>query len=533
MMQEESRPSLNEPAPVTDTGAVDIAELAPIADAQRIDVLDVLRGFALIGILLMNIEWFNRAISTLTMPDLLARDLDHGAGFLVKVFVEGKFYKLFSLLFGMGFAVMLLRAEQARRPFFAWFARRAGVLLLIGLVHSIFLWTGDILHDYAFGAFALLAIAWLRTKPRFAFLHDPQALLRIAVGMMVVPLVMLAGIGIISATVHDPIDLQEQHALSETRRDELTKAWPARERELLEYAAKVAPGSVGDLMKDAEEKDAESDDNAKVGDAKDSKDKDDAPATATGDAGKHAKSTTDEKEPPASEHWFKRKDYITQEIFWEDRAMRSPSYWIATKYRVWQTLEGLAVTPFFTLFLLLPIFLIGWWLVETGRISHPDQHLALFRGMVWIGWPFGLVMAMAAGVLMYHPVWNENRGPEYVANALHWCAQMLLCAAYVGTFVLLLRRRFFQRACAWLVPMGRMALTNYLTHSLVFSILFYGYGAGWFNQVPRFPQMGLVLAMIVFQAVFSALWLARFRYGPMEWLWRSATYLKWQPLRRT
>jgi uncharacterized protein len=97
---------------------------------------------------------------------------------------------------------------------------------------------------------------------------------------------------------------------------------------------------------------------------------------------------------------------------------------------------------------------------------------------------------------------------------------------------LLLRKRFFKRLFGWLAPLGRMALTNYLTHSLVFSTLFYGYGAGWFGQVPRFQQMGLVAAMILFQAIFSRIWLANFNYGPMEWLWRSATYLKWQPLRR-
>ena len=138
-------------------------ELAPVAESQRIDVLDVLRGFALIGILMMNIEWFNRSIAVLTAPDLGLRDFDHAAGFLVKVFVEGKFYKLFSLLFGMGFAVMLLRAEEAGRPFIAWFARRAGVLLLIGLAHSVFLWTGDILHDYAIGE-ASVRRCWRRSS---------------------------------------------------------------------------------------------------------------------------------------------------------------------------------------------------------------------------------------------------------------------------------------------------------------------------------------------------------------------------------
>lgn len=523
-----------------------VPELVPVAQAQRLDVLDVLRGFALIGILLMNIEWFNRAIATLTAPDLLARDFDHAAGFLVKVFVEGKFYKLFSLLFGMGFAVMLLRAEEAGRPFFAWFARRAGVLLLIGLAHSVFLWTGDILHDYAIGAFLLLGIVWLRTKARFAFLRNPQWLLRISIGMMIFPVLTMSVMGIGGMLQRDPVELRERFEKSEAKRVELTAAWPKREAELLAEARKIAAGEVGEQASPWETEDDadEAPSDGKTGTKATTPPMPEAapkaePLRATGDDAATAKSAPASKkakerpERTASESWFKRKEWVTRAVAWETQAITSPSYRVATQYRARQTLEGLAGAPFFALFLLLPIFMLGWWLVETGRMRHPEQYLNLFRAMVWIGWPFGLVCAMAAGVLMYHPAWNESRGPDLVTNALHWCGQILLCAAYVGSVVLLLRRRFFKRLLGWMAPLGRMALTHYLTHSLVFSTLFYGYGAGWFGQVPRLQQMGLVAGMIVFQAVFSRWWLAAFNYGPMEWLWRSATYMKWQPLRRT
>jgi uncharacterized protein len=518
-----------------DAAANDTPALAPVAESQRLDVLDVLRGFALIGILLMNIEWFNRAIAVLTAPDLLARDFDHGAGFLVKILVEGKFYKLFSLLFGMGFAVMLLRAEEAQRPFYAWFARRAGVLLAIGIAHSLFLWTGDILHDYAIGAFLLLGIVWLRSKPRFAFLRNPQWLLRISIGMLIFPLLMMSAVGIGGMLQRDPVDLQERYAKSEAKRAELAAAWPKREAELLAEARKIAPGDVGEFPKDEDDEEASKEapktEKAKADDAPAAR-PDRADASAAKAEPKPEKKSKKKEDKLAAENWFKRKEYQTQAIFWEEQAMTSRDYWVATKYRARQTLEGLAGAPFFALFLLLPIFMLGWWLVETGKIRHPEQHLTLFRTMAWVGWPFGLIFAMSAGVLMYHPAWTESRGPDFVAQALHWCGQMLLCAAYVASFVLLLRKRFFKRLFGWLAPLGRMALTNYLTHSLVFSTLFYGYGAGWFGQVPRFQQIGLVAGMIAFQAVFSRVWLAYFNYGPMEWLWRSATYLKWQPLRR-
>ncbi|MFQ3199279.1 MAG: hypothetical protein ACI81A_003013, partial [Paraglaciecola sp.] len=97
--------------------------LIPVAPDQRINALDILRGFALIGILLMNIEWFGRPISSLGAIDVDLSGLDHAVGWLIRCFVEGKFYKLFALLFGMGFAVMLTQAMGKDRPFGAWLSR--------------------------------------------------------------------------------------------------------------------------------------------------------------------------------------------------------------------------------------------------------------------------------------------------------------------------------------------------------------------------------------------------------------------------
>ncbi len=131
--------------------------LAPVTAGERIELLDILRGFALLGIFLMNIEFFSRSmldVSTgieagLSAPSWLADAF-------VYTFVRGKFWTLFSLLFGMGFAVMLARAQAAGRPFAGLYLRRTVGLLLIGLAHGLFLWSGDILFSYALAAFALL-----------------------------------------------------------------------------------------------------------------------------------------------------------------------------------------------------------------------------------------------------------------------------------------------------------------------------------------------------------------------------------------
>ena len=77
-----------------------------------------------------------------------------------------------------------------------------------------------------------------------------------------------------------------------------------------------------------------------------------------------------------------------------------------------------------------------------------------------------------------------------------------------------------------------MALSNYLTHSLVMTSLFYGYGLGLYAEVPRVWQQGLVAALIGLQLTLSPWWLKHFRFGPAEWLWRSLTYGQRQPMRR-
>ena len=79
---------------------------------------------------------------------------------------------------------------------------------------------------------------------------------------------------------------------------------------------------------------------------------------------------------------------------------------------------------------------------------------------------------------------------------------------------------------------GRLALTNYLLHSVILTTVFYGYGFGLYAEIPRFSQMGFVVAVVALQLVLSPWWLARYRFGPVEWLGRSLTYWQRQPMRR-
>jgi uncharacterized protein len=80
-------------------------------------------------------------------------------------------------------------------------------------------------------------------------------------------------------------------------------------------------------------------------------------------------------------------------------------------------------------------------------------------------------------------------------------------------------------------PMGRMALTNYIMQTVILAAIFHGYAGGLFGQVARAPQMLIVIAILVIQLYFSTWWLNRYRFGPLEWLWRSLTYMSLQPMR--
>jgi len=132
------------------------SQISPIALQERIEVLDVLRGLAVCGILVGNMQWFT---GYGMMPPMLAAQTplaDRVTHFLVHFFVEGKFYSIFSFLFGFGFALQIARAEERGDKDASLFKRRLFWLLVIGLAHAYLLWAGDILSIYAGMGFVLI-----------------------------------------------------------------------------------------------------------------------------------------------------------------------------------------------------------------------------------------------------------------------------------------------------------------------------------------------------------------------------------------
>jgi uncharacterized protein len=172
---------------------------------------------------------------------------------------------------------------------------------------------------------------------------------------------------------------------------------------------------------------------------------------------------------------------------------------------------------------LIAMFLLGLWFVRSGIMANTKQHLPLFRKLALFALPFGVGLGLIGSQIATHAIPGTPNGFQF-AQGLLMLGNLPACLGYVAVIVLMLNSRMFA-GIKVLAPFGRMALTNYLTHSLVFSAVFYGYGLGLFG-IARIAQLGCVVAMVLVQVPLCHLWLKHFRYGPMEWLWRAITY--WQ-----
>lgn len=158
------------------------SQIGPVALTERIEILDVLRGLAVCGILIGNMQWFS---GYGFMPPSLEHQtalVDQVTRFLVHFFVEGKFYSIFSFLFGFGFALQIARAEERGDTKASLFKRRLFWLLVIGALHALLLWSGDILSVYALMGFILILF---RKKP-------DRSLLKWAFALVLVPIVTYA-----------------------------------------------------------------------------------------------------------------------------------------------------------------------------------------------------------------------------------------------------------------------------------------------------------------------------------------------------
>jgi uncharacterized protein len=389
--------------------------MGPVAAAERIEAIDILRGAALFGILAANIRAMGAPWPMYDNPDLLFPGFaDRLAQGLLDVFVSGKFVALFSFMFGLGFAVQMTRAEARGTRVRSFYPRRLLVLLAFGLVHGTLLFWGDILVAYAVMGFILLPFRNRR----------PSTILRWALGM---PLVLTI-LGCIAFLALQVIRLPPR--------------WPGGElNEVTRIARAFTEGDFFDV--------------------------------------------------------------------------------VAQNYLSWKAGARKNVSVIF----LLPAFLFGLWVWRKGIPRDLETHAAAIRRTCRIALPLGLalnVFAIAEGILRT----GLRRHPPdllvFAAAMSRFYGTYILALGYAAGLALLVRQERWRRRLAPAGAVGRLALTNYLLQSLVCVALFTT--TGLYGKVG--PALLIIPTVLVYagQVWLSSWWLRRFRYGPMEWLWRSLTY---------
>lgn len=407
-----------------------VAAVSPVTTTERIQVVDILRGFALFGILLVNMAFFKSS----WMPAHVGASadqhvLDRMATLLIDLLAEAKFFTLFSFLFGFGFAIQMLRAQRKGIGFVPRFLRRLLVLLAIGLIHMLLIWYGDILVSYAL--IGLLLILFRNRSPR-------ALLIWAAVLLLSQVLLAAAGIGLIEAV-----------------------------RTVPEVAVTLAPAEAEML--------------SQLG------------ATRAQDL----------------------------------QVYGSGSYPAIVAYRV-SNLPLTLIGSLVSVPTILAMFLLGLYAGKRGLLHDVAVHQVFLRRVRLWGLLLGLIAS--GGLVLLQPQLSlfSSFYIQFINIAL---AGPLLSMGYAATVVLLAQQERWRERLAPLAATGRMALTNYLLQSLIFTTIFYGYGLGFFGQVGA--ATGLLLTVVIYglQIPLSVWWLRRFQFGPMEWLWRSLTYLKPQPMR--
>lgn len=175
------------------------------------------------------------------------------------------------------------------------------------------------------------------------------------------------------------------------------------------------------------------------------------------------------------------------------------------------------------------LMLIGMALMKLGVFTG-ERTPAFYRKLMWSGYGLGLPLTVFSAFDLYlhdfEPVyvWRYGMFANYIGS-------VLVAFGHIGLVMLIATTGRLQALTARFAAVGRMALSNYLMHSVILTSVFYGYGLGLYGSVPRFGQMGFVAAVLAIQLWLSPLWLARYRFGPVEWFWRSVTYWRWQAFR--
>ena len=396
------------------TTTADHPPIGPTQPHERIAALDILRGFALLGILIVNMPGFGTPWSLWqTGREWFPAPWDRAAEWLVEVACTGKFNAIFSFLFGVGFTLQLERAAARGVPYVRRYLRRLAILLAFGVAHGLLIWNGDVLHIYAVLGVGLML---LRRAPT-------GLLLALIVFLTLAPIAHEVGrLARHEGPRHPP------------------SFWAARvEEEARVYSRGTYPEMVMERIKE-----------------------------------------------------FR--------------------IWIGEGEELW-----FAASVGGTM-------LLG--LVAGRRRIFRDlpAHRPLARRLlIWCG-GLGLACALAFAV---GDLFVDHDRPTLLGLATYLAYELnrpLLSLAYISAVALLSLRPAWRGRLEPLASVGRLPLTNYLMQSVLCTTIFYAYGLGLYGKVGPAAGVGLALAIYAVQVAYSHWWVAHFRFGPLEWLWRALTY---------
>ena len=181
------------------------------------------------------------------------------------------------------------------------------------------------------------------------------------------------------------------------------------------------------------------------------------------------------------------------------------------------------------LFRVIGMFMLGMALMKLNFFDARRRRWHVL--MAALGLPLGLAGEITAMLLLS----TGRDGLTWqmaMSDPVHQISSLVLCFGYVGAVTLAVSHGVLPRLTAAVACVGRTALSNYLLQSVIATFLMYWWGLGWFDSVTRPAQLGLVAAIFVLQIILSVIWLRYFRFGPVEWLWRSLTYAKRQEMRK-
>ncbi len=384
--------------------------MLPTTANQRLKEIDIIRGFALFGVLLVNLTMIDRTLFGSLTSFRALQGADAAASFIIYFLAQGKFYTIFSFLFGLGFFLFMDKPDPEKRTLL--FKRRLYALLLFGVMHLILVWYGDILHNYAICGFILLAVG--RNKS----FNYKRAIVILLVASTVI-MALTAGLSSVDTGDYDIETYSEAEAIAEN-------------------------------------------------------------------------------------------------------AYTQDSYMDMVLYRATGELPIVVLNLLFVTIKLIAIFFIGY-LVGAKRVFHDiaAYYPSIKRFCAFSGVAFALTIA---GELALYTLSKEAYWIRVIVGLLNEAGTLVGALFYVTGLLCLLQTAFFKKLLSPLQYMGRMALTNYLTQTIVFTTFFFGYGFGYFGKLPMRLYPLLAISFYCLQLLISALWLKRFKFGPMEALWRKMTY---------